>query len=93
MALAVGKQDGGFLGEVAQAVGDLLGAAAGGEQVAAHTGGGVEAGGQTAEAAGRGAGLPDAEVGVVEALVEFGAAFAAADGGVEPAAEGDNGAV
>ena len=32
-------------------------------------------------------------MGVVEALVELGAAFAAADGGVEPAAEGDNGAV
>lgn len=93
VALAVGKQDGGFLGEVAQAVGDLLGAAAGGEQVAAHAGVGVEADGQAAEAAGRGVWLPGVEVGVVEALVELGAAFAAADSGVEPAAEGDNGAV
>ena len=32
-------------------------------------------------------------MGVVEALVELGAAFAAANGGVEPAAEGDNGVV
>ena len=93
MALAVGKQDGGFLGEVAQAVGDLLGAAAGGEQMAAHADGWVESGGQAAEAAGRGVWLPGVEVGVVEALVELGAAFAAADGGVESATEGDNGAV
>ena len=93
VALAVGKQDGGFLGEVAQAVGDLLGAAAGGEQMAAHADGWVESGGQAAEAAGRGVWLPGVEVGVVEALVELGAAFAAADGGIEPAAECDNGAV